>query len=167
MSETPRTDSVPLAQRVKDPAARVRDLARDVAADLADGYRKSTRYFRMRVGVVAGWALLSIATLYASCPSSGPTNALGAVVQVLSGDESLMGTQLLVRNDSGENWTEVAFTLDGGWRFEKKTVRAGDKLVLSLRQFQKDGASAPDDFRPRSIRIESRQGDATETLVRR
>jgi hypothetical protein len=160
MKEPTRSDALQAAQRV-------RDLARDVASDLAEGYRKSTRYFRMRAGVVAGWAVLSIATLFASCPPSGPTNALGAVVQVLPGDESLMGTQLLVKNDSSQNWTDVSFTLDGGWRVERKTVRAGDKVVLSLRQFQRDGASAPDDLRPQSIRIESRQGDATEPLVRR
>jgi hypothetical protein len=160
MRETPGTGAPQAAQRVKE-------LARDVAVDLADGYRRSTRYFRMRVGVVIGWAVLSIATLFASCPSSGPTNALGAVVQVLPGNESIMGTQFLVRNDSGRNWTDVAFTLDGGWRLERKTVRAGDKLVLPLRQFQKAGAPAPEDLRPRSIRIESRQGDATEPLVQR
>jgi hypothetical protein len=160
MRETPRSDATAAAQRVKD-------LARDMATDLAVGYRKSTRHFRMRAGVIAGWAVLSIATLFASCPSSGRTNALGAVVQVLSGDESLMGTQLLVKNDSGETWTEVAFTLEGGWRFEKKTVRGGDKVVLSLRQFQLDGASPPADLKPRSIRIETHQGNATEPLVHR
>jgi hypothetical protein len=159
MADTPRTEAAQAAQRVKE-------LARDVASDLAEGFRKSSRYFRMRVGVVAGWAVLSIATLFASCPASGPANTLGAVVQVLPGDESLMGTQLLVKNDSARNWTDVSFTLDGGWRVERKTVRAGDKVVLSLRQFQKDGASPPENLRLRSIRIESRQGDATEPLVR-
>jgi len=121
----------------------------------------------MRIAVVAGWAVLSIATFFAACPASGPTNALGAVVRVLPGDESLMGTQLLVSNESGDNWTDVTFTLDDGWAHERKTVRAGDKIVLSLRQFRKEGASPPEDLKPRALRIECGQGNTTEPLVRR
>jgi len=161
MAQTPRpNEAVPAAA-----ARRVKDLARDLATDVADGYRKSTRYFRMRVAVVAGWAMLSIATLWSACPSDGPTNALGAIVQLLSGDESLMGTQVLVQNESGENWTDVTFTLDGGWAFERKTVRAGDKVVLSLRQFRKEEAAPPEDLRPKTLRIDSAQGSATVALV--
>jgi hypothetical protein len=160
MSQTPRPDAAPAAQRVKD-------LARDVATDLAEGYRRSSRYLRIKVGVVAGWALLSLVTLFASCPPSGPTNALGAVVQLLPRQESLVGTQILVSNESGGNWTDVAFTIDGEWRFEKKTLRAGDKLVLSMDRFRKDGEAPPADLKPRTLRIDAQQGHATEPLVHR
>ncbi|MFT3915986.1 MAG: hypothetical protein QM704_18400 [Anaeromyxobacteraceae bacterium] len=162
MAQTPRpAEAVPAAAR------RVKDLARDLATDFADGYRRSTRYFRMRVAVVATWALLSIAALFASCPSSGPTNALRAVVRLLPGDESLVGAQVLVANESADNWTDVTFTLDGGWAFQRKTVRAGDKVVLSLRQFRKDEAAPPEDLRPKTLRIDCVQGSATEGLVQR
>jgi hypothetical protein len=160
MSQTPRPDAAPAAQRVKD-------LARDVATDLAQGYRRSSRYFRMRVGVVAGWSVLSLVTLFASCPPSGPSNSLGAVVRVLPRAESLVGTQILVANESSGTWTDVAFTLDGQWRFEKKTVRAGDKVVLSIEKFRRDGAAPPADLKPQTIRIDAEQGHATEPLVHR
>ena len=47
-------------------AARVKDLARGVAQDLAGGYRRSSRALRLRVAVVGGWALLSAATIWAA-----------------------------------------------------------------------------------------------------
>jgi len=161
MNQTPRPDAAAAAQRVKD-------LARDVATDLAEGYRRSSRYFRMRMGVVAGWAVLSLVTLFASCPPSGPTNSLGATVTVLPRSESLVGTQILVANESSGNWTDVAFTLDGQWRFEKKTVRPGDKVVLSIEKFRRSGGGAPPaDLKPQTLRIDAEEGHATEALVHR
>lgn len=165
-----RPDPAVAAHRVKD---GVRDLARgalgvagDLASDLAEGYRRSTRTVRMRAAVVGSWALLSIVTLWAACPSSGPANALGAEAQLLSRVDPgvLLGTQIFVTNESRKVWTDVVFTLDGGWRYDKKTVRPGDKLVVSIRQFKKDGASAPAELEPRAITIECEQGRVTAPL---
>ena len=167
MKDAARPDPVAAALRVKD---GVRDLARgaigaagDLATDVAEGYRKSTRYFKLRAGIVGTWALLSIVTLWAACPSSGSANALGAKVQLLLRSEPgvLMGTQVLVENDSRRIWRDVAITLDGGWRHDRKTVRPQDKLVLSLTQFKKEGASAPADLEPRTVAIECSEGRVT------
>jgi hypothetical protein len=144
-------------------AHRVKDVARDLAQELADGYRRSTKYVRMRVAVVGAWVCLSLAAIWASLPASGTVNALGAEAQLLP--ESIMGTQLLVKNDSSRHWTEVAFTLDGEWRAERKTVRAGDKLVLSLAHFRRgDGAGAPAGLRPRALTIQCEEGQAALPL---
>jgi hypothetical protein len=169
MKDAARPDPAP-ATRVKE---GVRDLARgavdaagDLAADLAAGYRRSTRYFKLRAAVVGTWALLSVVTLWAACPSSGPTNALGAKVQLLSRSErgALMGTQVFVENDSRRIWTDVVLTIDGGWRYERKTLRPQDKLVVSITQFRKDGASAPAELDPRTLTIECDEGRVTTPL---
>ncbi len=166
----PRPDPSVAAQRVKE---GVRDLARgalgaagDLATELAEGYRRSTRYVRMRAAVVGSWALLSVVTLWAACPSSGPANALGAEAQLLSRSDPgvLLGTQIFVANESRKLWTDVVLTLDGGWRYDRKTVRPGDKLVVSIGQFTKDGASAPAELEPRTITIECEQGRVTAPL---
>jgi hypothetical protein len=158
------------AQRVKE---GVRDLARgalgaagDLAADVAEGYRRSTRYFKLRAAVIGTWALLSVVTLWAACPSTGPSNALGAKFQLLLRTEPgvLMGTQVLVENDSSSVWRDVVVTLDGGWRYEKKTVRPQDKLVLSLSQFRRDGAAAPPELEPRTITIDCSEGRISAPL---
>jgi hypothetical protein len=145
-------------------AHRVKDLARDLAQELADGYRRSTKYVRMRAVVVAAWVCLSGAAIWVSFPPSGTANALGAEAQLLP--ESIMGTQLLVKNGSDRHWTEVAFTLDGEWRSERKTVRAGDKLVLPLAHFRRgDGAAAPAGLRPRALTIACEEGQAALPLA--
>ncbi len=164
MKDAARPDPIAAAHRVKE---GVRDLARgaigaagDLAADVAGGYRKSTRYFKLRAAVIGTWALLSVVTLWAACPSSGPTNVLGAKFQLLLRSEpgALMGTQVLVENDSGRMWRDVVITLDGGWRYDRKTVRPQDKFVLSITQFRKDGANAPADLEPRAITLECSEG---------
>lgn len=170
MKDAARPDPGAAAQRVKE---GVRDLARgaigaasDLAGELAEGYRKSTRYFRLRAAVVGTWALLTLSTFWAACPSSGPANSLGASAQLLSRSEPgmLLGSQILVENGSRDLWTDVAITLDGGWRYEKKTIRPGDKLVVPVAKFLKDGAHAPRDLEPRSITIECNEGRATAPL---
>jgi len=59
MSEPHRPD--PLAA-----AARVKDLARDLAGDLAEGYRRSSRYVRLRGAIVVGSLAIPSAFLFAS-----------------------------------------------------------------------------------------------------
>jgi hypothetical protein len=173
MKDAARPDPVAAAHRVKD---GVRDIARgalgaagELASDVADGYRKSSRHFKLRAAVIASWALLSAATFWAACPSSGPTNALGAKVQLLSANErgALMGTQVFVENDSRMLWTDVVLTLDGGWRHERKTVRPQDRLVVAVTQFRKDGEDAPADLEPRHLTIECDEGRVTAPLAAR
>jgi hypothetical protein len=155
MTQPARTD--PLAA-----AARVTEAAKDLATDLAEGFRKSDRTFKRRSAVVGTWAVLALLSVWIACPSSGPTNSLGAVARLDTG--GIMGTQVLVHNDSRELWTEVVFTLDEGWRLEKRTVRAGDKLVLSVSAFAKEGRQAPSDLKPRSLTIECAEGKAITPL---
>jgi hypothetical protein len=168
-------DLGPAAQRVRDlakdlaPAAQkaavaARDLAKDLAQDVADGYRRSNRYVRLRAVVVASWVVLTLGTLFLACPSSGPVNALGAEA-VLS--ESFLGTQLLVRNASDTLWTDVVLTLEGGWTATRRTVRPGDEVVMSVSQFTRDGAAAPRDLHPASVVIECSEGRVQAQLAPR
>ncbi len=165
MKDVARPDTA-ASLRVKD---GVRDLARsalgaagDLASDLAGGYRRSTRYFKLRAAVLGSWALLSAFTFWATCPSSGPENALGARVRVER--VALMGTQVGVENDSEELWKDVVLTLDGGWRYEKKTMRPHDKLVVGVTQFRNGGEPAPADLTPRTLTVECDQGRVTASL---
>ncbi len=173
MKEASRPGPAAAASRVKE---GVKDLARgavgaagDVALELGDAYRKSTRYFRMRAAVVVAWALLSAVTLWGACPSSGPANSLGAKVALLSRNEPgvLTGTQLLVENDSPRIWRDVVLTLEGGWRHERKTIRPQDRVVLAIAQFTKDGERAPPELEPKAITIECDEGRVTAPLVPR
>jgi hypothetical protein len=113
MKDAARPDAAAAANRVKD---GVRDLARsaigaagDLATDVATGYRKSTRYFKLRAAIVGTWAVLALVTFWGACPSSGPSNALGAKARLLAG--TIMGSQVFVENESDRVWRDVVVTL--------------------------------------------------------
>jgi len=140
------TDLQPLPRNLRERAARWRE-----------DFRRADRFFKMRLGVVGTWVLLSAVTLWIACPPSGSANALGADVQVLR-ESFVGGQQLLVRNESGEIWTDVVLTLDEGWRYEHRTMRPQDQLVLSMSHFRKGDQVAPRDFKPRALTLECGQG---------
>jgi hypothetical protein len=174
MKDAARPDVAAAASRVKD---GVRDLARgalgaagDLATELGEAYRRSTRSFRMRAAIVGTWALLSLVTLWAACPpSSEPSNTLGAKIQLLSRNEPgmLLGTQVLVENESSRMWRDVVVTLDGRWRYERKTVRPSDRLVVSITQFRNGADAAPAELEPKVVTIECAEGRVRAPLAAR
>jgi hypothetical protein len=137
-------------------AVEVVDAWQARAAGWADGFRRSDRFFKLRVGIVAAWAVLSLATLWGACATPGHHNALGADVQV--NRDSIMGTQLLVRNESDHIWEDVVLTLDDGWRYTQRTMRPQDLVVLSVSSFRKGEEAPPREHRPRALNISCRQG---------
>jgi hypothetical protein len=158
MSKPNLSDPVAAAQRMKG-------IALDLAADVTDTYRKSNRYLRLRAAVVGSWVLLALVSLYTACPSSGPTNGLSAEVTLLP--ETIVGQQISVSNGSHDMWTEVTLTLDGKWRHKIRTVRAGQNVVVGVAKFERDGAAAPADLKPKKIEIDCDQGSVELSLVRR
>ncbi|HET8722622.1 MAG TPA: hypothetical protein VFM53_00360 [Anaeromyxobacteraceae bacterium] len=138
------------------------DRGRRAVAGLAEGFRRTGRWKRMRLGFVGGWLVASVVALFIACPRSGPANSLGADVQLLR--DSLLGQQILVRNESDVVWTDVVLLLEGGWRHEVRTLRPREQVVLSPSQFDRAGEPAPRDLRPRRLSIECGQGSATVDL---
>ena len=128
------------------------------AAKLADDFRRADRFFKMRLAIVAAWAVLSAATLWGACSSFGPTNALGADVQV--NRDSIMGVQLLVRNESTRIWEDVVLTLDDGWKYTHRTMRPHDLVVLDWAAgFVAEGDDVPPrDYKPHALVIACGQG---------
>lgn len=122
--------------------------------------RATDRYSRMRTAIVALWVALSIGTLFASCPASGPGNSLGAEFQVLS-DSILGGEQLLIRNESDGVWRDVVLTLDGEWRYEQRLLRPREKIVVSPSKFTRAGERAPEGYLPRTLVVECDRGSHT------
>jgi hypothetical protein len=149
----------PVARTLADALEAVRERG----AALASEVKRSDRFLRMRVAVVGTWALLSIATLWAACPSAGPGNRLGADVRVI-GDTFVGGGQVLLRNASDEIWTDVVLVLDGTYRWRRSTMRPQDQVVVPFAQFRAEGAAPPGDFRPRSLLLECSEGRFRTTV---
>lgn len=117
----------------------------------------------MRAGVVGGWIAITVVTLLASCPSGGPGNSLGAEASVL-GEAFVGGAQVMVRNDSGDTWTNVVLTADGEWRFRQPTLRSKDRAVVPVIQFRRGVDALPPDHRPRRLDVECDQGSSSFDL---
>ncbi len=132
------------------------ERAKGLGTGLAKEVQRTSRYNKMRAAVVGAWAILTVATVWGACPSSGPTNSLGAEVQAVS--NALMGgLQVFVRNESSDFWTDVVLTLDENWKYEQKTVRPHSEMVVSISQFRgKD--PVPHDYHPKTLEIRCREG---------
>jgi hypothetical protein len=137
-------------------ALEITERARARLREFGAAFRRSDRFFKMRIAIVGAWAVLSMATLWGACTSVGPTNALGADVQV--NRNSIMGVQLLVRNESTRIWEDVVLTLDDGWKYTHKTMRPHDLVVLSMSSFKKGDEAPPGDYKPRALSIACEQG---------
>ena len=153
-----RTDlqAVPATTGKARPPATLAARLRTRVGELADGFRRSDHFFKMRVGIVAAWAVLSVATLWGACTNPGPTNALGADVQV-NGD-SIMGVQVLVRNESDQIWEDVVLTVDDAWKYSQGTMRPRDLVVVSLSSFRRGDEAPPRDHHPRVLVISCARG---------
>lgn len=143
------------AARVRAASAMARSLG-DRLRQFAEDFRRADRFFKMRLGILGAWAVISMATLWGACATFSPTNALGADVQV--NRNSIMGVQLLVRNESTRIWEDVVLTLDDGWKYTHKTMRPHDLVVLSMSSFKKGDDAPPRDYKPRALVIACGQG---------
>jgi hypothetical protein len=155
MTQPTRTD--PLAT-----AVRVTGAAKDLATDLAEGFRKSDRPFKLRTAVVGTWLALAFVSIWVACPpATGPTNSLGATVRL---DRTSVGPAITVINEGQEVWTEVAVRLDGGWRWEKATIRPAETNVIQISRFSQNGQPAPEDLRTAQVFLRCRQGEVVLPL---
>ncbi len=161
MPKPPAPASIAAAARAGNAAM---ELATDLATDVVDGFKKSSPAFRRKSAVVGAWILLSVVTLWAACPSSGPTNSLGAVARLQA---TSVGQVISVRNDTESSiWTEVTLVLDDTWRYEKRrTIRAGDTITPRVEDFRKDGLPPPAGYRPGKLSIQCDQGRVSFRLV--
>ena len=153
--------TIAAAGRAKDAAV---GMATDLASDLVDGVKKSDRTLRLKTGVVGTWLLLSIVTMWSACPSSGPTNSLGAVARLQT---TSVGQVVSLRNETdGTIWTEVVLILDDTWRYDRRrTIRPGDAVTPRVEDFRKDGQPAPASLMPTKLTVECDQGRVSLTLA--
>ena len=159
--EPPRSAGERLRAAVDEGLFRVRQFAAETWSD----FRRRDRWFQMKVGVIAAWALTSALAIRLAMGGPGElaANALHAYVALNS---TTMSWGLLVHNRSDEDWTGVRVILDGGWVHERPSIAAGERVVLSPAQFARDGAPAPANLEVASVRIETEEGSAQPAIVR-
>ncbi|MCC6807426.1 MAG: hypothetical protein IT381_08380 [Deltaproteobacteria bacterium] len=121
-------------------------------------FRRRSKYFQFRVYIGVIYAALIVATVIIVVPR-GPSNKLGAYVLAARGD-FVVGSYIMVRNDSKREWDEVRLTLNGTHAFKAPKLRPGDKLTVALKKFEgPSGALQESDVR--QLTIETARGKET------
>lgn len=153
--------SIAAAARAKNAAV---EMATDLATEVVEGFKNSSPPYRRKAAVVGAWLLLSVITLWAACPSTGPANSLGAVARLQA---TSVGQVISVRNDTdGTIWTEVSLVLDDTWRYEKRrTIRPGDAVTPRVEDFRKDDLPPPASYKPEKLTIQCDQGRVSLPLL--
>ena len=158
---TTTTATIAAAGRARDAAV---GMATDLATDLVDGLKKSDRTLRLKAGVVGTWLLLTVITMWSTCPSTGPSNSLGAVARLQS---TSVGQVVSLRNETeGTIWTGVELILDDTWRYDRRrTIRPGDAVTPRVEDFVKDGLPAPATLKPTRLTVQCEQGRVSLSLA--
>lgn len=145
---------------------------RETLLDFLDEFKRSTIYFKARVGVVAGFALLVVSTLIVA-PAPGIANPIQAkvVVTAIPWGETLK-TIIEVTNESGDEYKPVVVFVEGTetdiktgkqrsgkWKYSKQRLRENDTLTLESKHLTDDNQAGPDiGFTPTVVEVRSADG---------
>jgi hypothetical protein len=120
-------------------------------------FRRESKFFQYKVYIGAIYAALIVVTVIVVVPR-GPSNKLKAYVLAARGD-FVVGSYIMVRNDSRRDWTEVTLTLNGTHQFKPNTIKAGDKVAVALKKFTpKAGGAALQESEVQLLVIETAGG---------
>lgn len=137
---------------------------KDLVEQFISDFRSSDRFFKYKAAILAGWFVLSAATLGLSCSGGPAQNSLHAHTQVT---RVLDDQSLLLRNDSGSAWKEVRLTLNGKYTAYAAEIAPGGKFVLAVKQFVGPEGEVPaKDLRPATLRLSCSEGTETIDLTR-
>lgn len=118
-------------------------------------WARASRGFKLRVAVVALWAVASVASV-AFAFGGGEENPLDARVNMV---DTGFGTALDIQNHGEAVWKDVTVTLEpGGWTYRRSTVRPGERIAAQTVDFARPSEKgapehAPRDYHPTRLRI--------------
>ena len=120
------------AHSAADAAKRAAESAKGFAQHEAQAFAAQPKFFRYRVYIIAAYAALIGITVLLMLPSA-PRNRLNAYVLPARGD-FILGTYILVRNDSHGDWHDVTFTVNGAHQLKTDWVVRGQSFPVKLVQ---------------------------------
>jgi len=96
-------------------------------------FRKRSKYFQLRALIGAIYVFLIVVTVIIVVPGS-PSNRLKAYVLAARGD-FVVGSYILVRNDSHKDWKNVVLTLNETHVYVAPPLAPGEKVRVDLKAF--------------------------------
>lgn len=156
------------AERARVAAHEATTWLREEAARLYAGYSAQSRFFRWRVWIVTGYALIALTSL---AMAMGPVrlNPISAHVASAVDPADLTSIIISVENQSHREWTDVVIVLDDVYEYTKPVIRPGERSQLHATRFLRRGSSGteglpPKNFRPSRVKVKSRQGSYSTPL---
>ena len=134
------------------------DAIRDLVTNLASDFKESNRYFKVKVSLIGGYVVLSLATI-AIFPPPGELNEIGARLNV-SRTEIVGGWYFLVVNESSDTWKKVKLTFNDLYHSGYPALRPGKKKAFYFYKFEDaQGGPPPKNIKPRKLRITCSEGE--------
>lgn len=149
----------PLGQRLASGASDLALNAASIGREALEDFRRSDRFFKYKVLIVAAWAVLSTTSMGIACQGAGdPTLDFGAKVVVLTGQRPAV----MISNKSDEPWLDVTLIVNGDYRASVARVEPGKDVTITPKQLLgPDGKVAPADLVFRHVVMRTDDGKAT------
>lgn len=151
-----------IGDRLKSEGANVALNALSVAKEMVQDFRQQDRFFKYKAFIVAGWVLVSAATVGITCGRGVKTmGEFGArLVMPQVGHASLT-----LINNSRSPWRKVVVlvTDDRGaeWQAYMKEINPGQDVTITPKQLLgSNGQAAPADIGIRGVQLDTSDGKA-------
>ncbi len=104
------------------------DIGKRFQDSLKGIFHWGSRYHAEKIGVLAGFVILSLATGIWAFSGDDDTNELGADLYLR---DAVVGVDLVVENTGRGDWRDVRIALDRQYLFTTERIEGGDYVSLS------------------------------------
>jgi hypothetical protein len=143
--------------RAHPPRRRPIDAVRAWLGQRWQDFRHQPKFFQYRAYIVAAYVAAAVVTIIAVMPRTA-SNSLNAYVLAARGD-FVVGSYILIRNDSGRDWSDVLVTVNETHSFSAPALAKGDRLTVRLKQLQ--GSPALKEADVHTVRVHCSRGEET------
>ncbi len=154
----------PLGKRLAGDASNYLLNGLAILKELVADFRQRDRFFKYKASIVAGWVVMTAASLAIACPGSSVRRGEMDARLVLS--DKLDRPSLTIWNESKEPWYDVTLTVNEQYQAAVPSVAPGEFITITPKQLMGSTGAAPADLRFQSLRMRSRDdsADLTEDL---
>lgn len=125
--------------------------------ELAEDFKRSDRFFKYKVGIIAAWLALSALGVIVAIPRSGG-NSLDAKLTVTT----VVGDRVYSLKNLGKKpWTEITVVANGTYRLAAPQVEPNEMLTFEAKRLTgANGQPAPRDLNVTDMILKTAEGDA-------
>ncbi|MCP3101582.1 hypothetical protein LZ198_22150 [Myxococcus sp. K15C18031901] len=151
----------PLGKRLAGEASNQLLNGLAVLKEFAADFRQRDRFFKYKASIVAGWLVMSAASLAIACPGTSVRTGDMDARLVLS--ERMDRPSLTIWNESRDAWKDVTLIVNGQYRAAVPAVGPGEFITLTPKQLMGSAGAAPADLRFETLEMRTNDDKANLT----